>query len=200
MLSVEKAATPLTAVTVVVPASVPPAGFKPSATVTLPAKPGTRFPNASFALTCTAGLIAWPATALLGGAVNASWLAGPAVTVTVAVWVTATPAIDAVTVFTSATVELKLPVVTPLASVGAAGCVSAFTPPVADSTTVAPLTGLPLASRAVTVSVARLAPDDAGIEVGAAATVDCVADTAPAVMVKAALVPAVSPVAVAVSV
>ncbi len=79
MLSAAKLTVPLTAVPVVVPASVPPPGFAPSATVTLPVKLGTTLPCASCALTSTAGLIAWPATALLGCAVNTSWVAGPGV-------------------------------------------------------------------------------------------------------------------------
>ena len=73
-----KVATPLTAGTVVVPASVPLLGLVPSATVTLPANPVTTFPWASRALTCTAGLIVRPATALLGCTVKASCVAAPA--------------------------------------------------------------------------------------------------------------------------
>jgi hypothetical protein len=75
------------------------------------------------------------------------------VTVTVAVCVTATPLMVADTVFVSGVVELNVPVATPLAFVGPAGCVSVLPDPVALNTTVAPLTGLPLASRAVTVIV-----------------------------------------------
>src|SRR5690348_16983915 len=76
-LSVLNVATPEMALTVVVPESVPLAGFVPIATVTLPVKPGTKFPCASWALTCTAGTIAWPAVAAVGCTENASWLAGP---------------------------------------------------------------------------------------------------------------------------
>src|SRR6266566_4089922 len=80
------------------------------------------------------------------------------------------------TVLDSATVELSVPVATPLAFVVAAGCVSVFPVPVAASTTVAPWTGLPSASLAVTVIVDVLVPLDAVIgEV--AATLDCAPDT-----------------------
>jgi hypothetical protein len=70
----------------------------------------------------------------------------------------------------SATVELSVPVATPLASVGAAGCVSVFPVPELESTTVAPLIGLPFASFTVTVMVD--VPLPASIEVGEAVTVD----------------------------
>src|SRR6266542_914200 len=79
------------------------------------------------------------------------------VTVTVAVCVLAVPLAVADTVFASATVELKVPVATPLAFVGPLGCVSVLPLPVAASTTVAPLTGFPFASFAVTVIVVPLA-------------------------------------------
>src|SRR5436853_7755463 len=71
------AATPFTAATVVVPLSVLPPGLVPSATVTLPVKLGTGFPAGSSAVTCTAGLIAAPATVFDGCTVKASWVAVP---------------------------------------------------------------------------------------------------------------------------
>lgn len=95
---------------------------------------------------------------------------GAGLTVTVAVCVISVPSIVAETVLAPATVELKLPVATPLALVGLAGCVSEFPVPVADSTTVAPLIGLACASRAVTVIVALPLP--AVSDVGAAVTLD----------------------------
>src|SRR5207302_8059693 len=97
-----------------------------------------------------------------------------AVTVTVAVWLIGTPLIVADTVFVSATVELSVPVVTPLAFVGP-GCVRLLPVPVALSTAVAPLIAFPFASRAVTVIVELPLPTT--IEVGVAVTVDCEADT-----------------------
>src|SRR5207249_2953225 len=115
--------------------------------------------------------------ALDGGVVNASFVAAPTSTTTVAVWVTATPSIVAETVFDSATVEPRVPVARPLAFVGAAGCVSVLPVPVAASTTVAPCTGLPLASRAVTVIVEVPLPAVIG---DVALIVDWLADTDPA--------------------
>src|SRR5260370_219607 len=102
----------------------------------------------------------------------------PAVTTTVAVWVIATVLIVADTVFDSATVELRLPVATPLALVVPTGCVRVFPVPVAASTTAAPAIGLPFASLAVTVMVDVPLPAVMG---DVAATVDKAADPAPAV-------------------
>src|ERR1044072_5481449 len=89
----------------------------------------------------------------------------------------ATALIVADTVLDSATTELSVPVATPLAFVGPTGCVRVFPVPVAASTTVAPLMGLPSPSRAVTVIVDVPVPAAIG-EV--ALTVDCAAETAPA--------------------
>src|SRR5439155_1231775 len=104
-------------------------------------------------------------------------------TLTAAVSVTGTePFTMAVTVFVPAAVELNEPVICPPALVVPTGWVSVL--PVAGvtkSVTVAPLTGLPLASRTVTVMVLEPAP--AVIVAGAAATVDCVALGPPAVAV-----------------
>ena len=86
----------------------------------------------------------------------------------------------AVTVFVPAAVELSAPVICPAAFVVPTGCVSVL--PVAGVTasdTVAPVTGLPLASRTVTVMV--LAPAPAVIVAGVAATVDWAALGPPAV-------------------
>src|SRR5436190_24398523 len=81
MLSPGNVATPATAATVVVPERVPLPGFAPSATVTLLVKPVAVFPCPSSAVTCTAGVIAAPATVLLGWALNLSCVAAPAATV-----------------------------------------------------------------------------------------------------------------------
>ena len=62
-----------------------------------------------------------------------------------------------------------------------------------------PETGLPNASRAVTVIVEVVEPS-AATEVGDADTVDCAAETAATLMLKLELVAPVSPVAAAVSV
>src|SRR6266849_10762550 len=81
MLSVAKVATPLTAATVVVPASVAPLVPVPAAiaTVTFPRNVGTRLPKASCTLTCTGGVIVAPASVVVGCTVNANTLAGAGV-------------------------------------------------------------------------------------------------------------------------
>ena len=80
MLKSENVATPATAVTVAVPASVPPPGFVPIATVTEFVAVVTRFPRASSMLTCTDGVIAAPAATFVGCTVKANCVAVPAVT------------------------------------------------------------------------------------------------------------------------
>src|SRR5438552_798012 len=75
LLNVENVATPLTAFTLVVPASVPPPGFAPSATVINPVKPVTTFPASSSAATRTAGIVC-PACVVCGCVVKATWVAG----------------------------------------------------------------------------------------------------------------------------
>jgi hypothetical protein len=141
--------------------------------------PATGLPEASRAVTV---IVDWllPLDAVIGEvAVTLDWVpdTGPALTTTVAVWVTATALIVADTVFDSATVALKVPVATPLAFVGPTGCVSVVPVPVAASTTVAPATGFPEASRAVTVIVDVPVPAVIG-EV--AVTLDWVPDAGPA--------------------
>ena len=69
--------------------------------------------------------------------------------------------------------------------------------PVALNVTVAPATGLPFASRAVTVIVLALPPVDAVIVVGLAATLDWPALTPAAVTVTAAVCVINTPPAVA---
>src|SRR3954468_8018203 len=72
MERLENVATPDDADTVVVPESVPPPGLVPMATVMLAAELVTVLLKASCTVTCTAGAIATPATALLGCTENAS--------------------------------------------------------------------------------------------------------------------------------
>src|SRR5436190_2042610 len=67
----ENVATPLTAATVVVPDSVPPPGFVPTATVMLAVQLVTMFFPSS-TLFRSAGEMATPATSSVGWAVNAS--------------------------------------------------------------------------------------------------------------------------------
>src|SRR5436190_442579 len=75
MLNVENVATPLTAATLFVPASVPPLGFAPIATVIGPVKPVTTMPEASPAVTFTAGIVC-PAWVDCGCVVLAMFVAG----------------------------------------------------------------------------------------------------------------------------
>jgi len=134
-------------------------------------------PFASRAVTV---IVELPLPAAIGDvALTVDWLAAtvPAFTTTVAVCVIATALIVAEIVFDSASVDDSVPVATPLAFVGAAGCVSVLPDPVAASTTVAPGIGLPFASRAVTVIVELPLPAAIG---DVAPTVDCAADTDPA--------------------
>src|SRR5438552_15269535 len=77
MLSFEKVATPLAAATVLVPARVPFAGLVPIASVMVVVAVVTVLPWASWTATCTAGVIAAPAAALLGCTVKTSFAAAP---------------------------------------------------------------------------------------------------------------------------
>src|SRR5437879_12499123 len=78
MLRFAKVATPLTAATVVVPARTPLAGLVPIATVMLVLAVVTLLPWASWTATCTPGVIAAPAAALLGCTVKTTFAAAPA--------------------------------------------------------------------------------------------------------------------------
>src|SRR5437764_14537464 len=66
ILTAPNVATPLTAATGPPPVRVPPLGFVPIASVTLPVNPVTVFPAASSAATFPAGVIAAPASAFAG--------------------------------------------------------------------------------------------------------------------------------------
>src|SRR5712692_10505903 len=184
MLKLAKDATPATAACISVPDSAPPPPLVPIATVTLLVNPVARLLFASWAVTWTAGVIAAPAVLFVGCTVNTSLVATPGVTTMLAVWVITIVLIVAETVFDSATVELSVPVATPLALVVPTGWVRVFPVTVAASTTAAPAIGLPLASRAVTVIVELPLPAVIG---DVAVTVDKDADTAPAVTVTVAV-------------
>src|SRR6058998_2637484 len=67
MLRSGNVATPLTGATVVWPASAPPPALLAIATVMFSVKLATALPSASWAVTCTGGLIAAPAVAVRGG-------------------------------------------------------------------------------------------------------------------------------------
>ncbi len=77
---------------------MPPPGFVPIATVTLPTNPVAVFPSASRAVTRTAGLIVPPAVAVVGCSVNTSWVADPGVTANAALVAPDRPAAVAVSV------------------------------------------------------------------------------------------------------
>jgi len=153
----------------------PAAGVAASTTVA----PSIGFPFASRAVTV---IVEVPLPAVMGDvAVTVDRFAEtvPAFTTTAAVCVIATPLIIADTVLVPAAVELRVPVATPLALVGPAACVRVFPAVgVAASTTVAPSIRFPFASFAVTVTVELPVPATIG---DVAVTVDCAADTAPAV-------------------
>src|SRR3954469_12287851 len=69
---VENVATPADAATVLVPERVPPPGVGPMATGTFADELVTVLPKASCTVTCTAGLIATPAVAVVGCTVKAT--------------------------------------------------------------------------------------------------------------------------------
>src|SRR5206468_13047415 len=75
MLSPEKVATPATAATVLVPDKVPVLGFVPIASVMFPVNPVAVLPLPSWAVTSTAGVIAAPATVLVGWTLKTSAVA-----------------------------------------------------------------------------------------------------------------------------
>ncbi len=133
------------------------------------------FPLASFAVTVIVE-VPDPAAIEVGEAVTVDREAetGPGFTVTEAVCVMAVPFAVAETVFVPVTVELSVPVATPLELVDPLGWVRVLPLPVAASTTVAPLIGLPLASFTVTVIVALPLPTVS--VVGEALTVDSEAE------------------------
>jgi hypothetical protein len=109
----------------------------------------------------------------------------PAVKVTDAVWVTVMLSVVsvAVSVLGPAVVDRTVPVVWPAALVTAAGCTMVSVAPREDArVTVFPLTGLLFVSRRVMVIVDVVVPSATTV-VGAAATVEMVGETAPAVHV-----------------
>jgi hypothetical protein len=110
MLRPVKVATPLTAATVAVPESVPAPGLVPIASVTEAVDEVTVLPCASWIVTpgCVAQALA--AVPPPGWVVKASLEAAPGVTVTVALFETATPEIVAPKVTDPASTPVKLDV------------------------------------------------------------------------------------------
>src|SRR5205809_860195 len=203
MLRSEKVATPLTAATVVVPERVPLAGLVPIATVMLVVAVVTVLPWASWTATCTAGVIAAPAAALLGCTVKASFAAAPTLMLNAVLVAPVRPVADA---FSAS----PIPALSILSLHDA--------PPILTAATVVvparvPLAGLvPIATVMLVVAVVTVLPwaswtaaCTAGvIAAPAAAVLGCTVKAsfaaAPTPMLNALLVAPVRPVADAVSV
>src|SRR5437764_19709 len=205
MLRFAKVATPLTAATVVVPERVPLAGLVPIATVMLVVAVVTALPWASWTATCTAGVIAAPATALLGGTAKTSFAAGPTLTLMLNALLVApfSPVAYAVSLYPLSVASRRTSelVATPLTAatvvvperVPLAGLV-----PIARvMLVVAVITVLPWASWTATCIAGVIAPP-AAVLLGC--TVKASFAAAPAPMLNALLVALVRPVAVAVNV
>src|SRR5437763_17095081 len=94
------------------------------------------------------------------------------------------------TVLVPGTIELNVPVATPLAFVVPAGWVSVFPAPVAARTTVAPGIGYPFASLAVTVIVDEPLPSPVAAGDGPAVAVEAATHPTPTDTAAAALMPA----------
>src|SRR5438552_9042869 len=179
MLVALNVATPFAAIWGPAPLNVPPPALVPKPSMIPGLAAVTRLLNWSRTSTWIAGVMAAPATTLLGPTRKERLVAAAGLTVTVSRWVIGTPATMADTTFASANVELKLPVATPFGSVVSRGWTMAFAVPVAASVTVLPRTGLPYWSRAVTVTVLALVPFEAVSAAGDATTLVCDAFTAP---------------------
>src|SRR5439155_1426967 len=164
-------ARPETAATGPTPDRIAPAGFAPSAVVTPFVALDTRLSNWSRISTSGGGVMTAPAVALPGGTRKTSFAAPAGFTVTLACCAMAVPPTLADTVLASATVELSVPLATPLVVVGPGGWVSVLPLPVAVSVTVFPPIGLPKPSNAVTVMVTALPPLEALIVLCDAVTV-----------------------------
>src|SRR5256884_4945094 len=179
MLVALTVATPFAAIWGPAPLNVPPPALVPKPSMIPGLAAVTRLLNWSRTSTWIAGVMAAPATTLLGPTRKERLVAAAGLTVTVSRLVIGTPATMADTTFASANLELKLPVATPFGSVVSRGWTMAFAVPVAASVTVLPRTGLPYWSRAVTVTVLALVPFEAGSAGGGAAALGCDAVTAP---------------------
>src|SRR6266566_4626648 len=201
MLNVENVATPPLAATVVVPASVPPLGFVPIATVTFSVNPVAVLLLASSAVTCTAGVIAAPADVVLGCTEKTSCVAGPAVMLNAVL--VALPAPVAVRVYPLPTLSIDrlanvaTPALAATVAVPASVPLPGFVPIATVTFPVNPVAVLLLASSAVTCTAGVIAVP-ADVVLGCTENTSCVA--VPAVILNAALVPVAGPVALAVRV
>src|SRR5439155_817277 len=152
---------------------LPVVGLAASTTVA----PWIGLPLASFAVTVIVDVPLPPAIGDVAMTVDSAAETVPGFTATVALCVTATPSTVAVTVLEPAAVDDSVPVATPLASVVPTGWLRVFPPVGVPATvTVAPWSGLPLASFAVTVMVDVPLPAAMG---DVAVTVDKDAETVP---------------------
>src|SRR6266566_4025460 len=199
MLNVENVATPPLAATVVVPASVPPLGFVPIATVTFSVNPVAVLLLASSAVTCTAGVIAAPADVVLGCTENTSCVAVPAVILNAVL--VALPAPVAVRVYPVPALSIDSPA--NVATPPDAACVAVpdkappdgLVPMASVTFPVNPVAVLLLASSAVTCTAGVIAAP-ADVVLGCTENTSCVA--VPAVILNAVLVVLPAPVAVSV--
>src|SRR2546427_454408 len=205
MLRSEKVATPLTAATVVVPERVPLAGLVPIATVMLVVAVVTVLPWASWTATCTAGVIAAPAAALLGCTVKASFAAAPTLMLNAVLVAPVRPVADAASVqpvpgllmlrFAKVATPLTAATVGVPARVPLAGLV-----PIATvMLVVAVVTVLPWASWTATCTAGVIAAPAAAL-LGCTVKTSFAAGPTLRLMLNALLVAPARPVAVAVSV
>src|SRR5439155_1668651 len=197
MLSPEKVAPPATAATVLVPERVPVLGFVPIATVMFPVNPVAVLPLPSWAVTWTAGVIAAPATVLVGSTLKTSAVAVPAVILNAALVVL--PAPVAVRVWSDARLSVLRPGKGATPATAATVLVPdkvpmpGFVPIATVMFPVNPVAVLPLPSWAVT-STAGVIAVPAVVVLGCTLNTNCAAE--PAVMLNAALVVLPAPVAV----
>src|SRR6058998_2503948 len=194
MLKLENVATPLTAATLIVPDSVALPGFAPSATVTVPVKSVATLPWASRAA---------PAAPFGGCTVNASCVAAAADTVKGLLVALVGPEAAAVSVYpVPALLMLRFAnVATPLAAatvaVPASVPLPGFAPRAMVTLPLNPVAVLPWASCATTWTAGAIAAPARAL---LGWTVNSRVAAVPGVILNAALLPVVTPVAAAVSV
>src|SRR2546422_651652 len=202
MLSVENVATPFTAATVGVPESAPPPGLVPIATVTFPVKPDAVLPWASWAVTCTAGVMTEPAVVVVGSAEKTRCDAVPGVMLNAVLVAPAGPVALAASVYPVPTLSILTfaNVATPLTA--ATLVVPASVPPpglAAIASATLPLNGvavLPCASCAVTWTAGVIAAPEVALD---GWTVNTSSAAVPRVTLNVALLLPVSPLALAAS-
>src|SRR4029077_12565385 len=200
MLRLPKLTTPATAAAVAVPDNVPPPGLVPIATVTFPVKLDAVLPWASWAVTCTAGVITEPAVAVVGCTEKTRCEAAPGVMLNAVLVAPVGPVALAASVYPVPTLSILtfVNVATPLTA--ATLVVPASVPPpglAAIASATLPLNsvaGFPCASCAATCIAGVIAAPEVPLE-GWPVNTSCAA--APGVMLNAALVLPVSPLALA---